>query len=208
MRAIRAQRAAEAARTGLHLSSIVKDIVERMYPPNREGIDERTGLAFQEIGNGLEAIVATQLQGQFGYRWVKPEPRTYRGIICSPDGDDTTMQVIHEIKVRWASCREFVEIDGETPTLQDPVAGELTRESPTFVQYKLQTLFYMRAWGYDRGALHTLFVAGDYRPPFPRPVTVRLYPTEEDLDTNEDLIVQHAIDMGQLSRKEAHRGRR
>lgn len=203
MQAIAAARAAEPARTGLHLSTIVGDIVARTMPGRDDGaIDEATGWLFQEIGNTWENIVAADLGARYS-RFAKPRPRVYRGIICSPDGDDGT--TIHEIKARWGSCREFIEVDGEAPDFRTPLTGELTGESATFVKYKLQLLFYMRAFGRSRGQLHSIFLAGDFRPPFPRPATIRLRPTPDELDTVEEQIVGHAIDMGWLSRKDAQR---
>lgn len=200
MQMIREARSQEQARTGLHLSSIVADIVARTMPKQGDGIDEATGWLFQELGNTWENLVAWDLTRRYS-RFHKPTPRTYRGIICSPDGDDGS--TIHEIKARWGSSHAFIELDDEVPTLLEPLTGELTAESATFTKYKMQTLFYMRAFGRERGQLHTVFMAGNFRPPFPRPCTLRLRPTAEELDTNEDQIIQHAIDMGVLSRKEA-----
>lgn len=198
IRAIRRTRAAEAERTGLHLSTIVNDIAATtMTKPDRDGIDDRTGLSFQETGNVIEDLIATGLRER-DRSWVKPEPVTYRGITCSPDGYSDSLQLIDEIKVRWGSCRGFIEVDGFEPDLQEPHRGFITGESETFVKYKMQLLFYMQVWGVARGRLHVLFLNGDWRPPFPKPVTIGLRPSLGELYTNEQQIVQHAKDRGWL----------
>lgn len=194
IRAIRRRRAAEAERTGLHLSTIVNDIVaSTMTKPDRSGIDERTGLSFQEVGNVIEDLIATGFM-QRDPSWVKPEPIIYQGITCSPDGYSERQLLIDEIKVRWGSCRGFIELDDAEPDLHEPRTGELTGESETFVKYKMQLLFYMWAWGVSRGRLHVLFLNGDWRPPFPKPVTLCLRPTTAELKENAAHIIQHAID--------------
>lgn len=196
LRAIRAQREQEAERApGLHCSTIVNDIANRISPPDRDGIDEATGLTFQEIGNAVEDVCASALAARFP-GWEKPEPRRYRGIWCSPDGDSPRIGIIDEVKAKWAHCREFMDVDGQVVRFEDGQGqwGELTRESAAFQKYRMQVLFYMAAWGYEVGRLHVLFLTGTGRPPFPLPTTIWLRPTPEEIEENADMIVQHAED--------------
>ena len=188
--AIRQARASEAARTGLHCSTIVKDIAEGLQPP-RDNLDESVGIAFQEIGNVIEDIIADQLVQRFP-EWTKPTPRTHRGVICSPDGWSPRARCIDEVKVTWKGMRDFLTLDDR---------GHVLGESLKFVQYKMQILFYMQAWKADRARLHVLFLNGTYRPPFPEPVTYLLRPTTTERVANEEMMIQHAQDRGWLERR-------
>lgn len=198
-RALIRERMVEPTRQGLHLSTIVNDIAASMEPSRVpfEAYDT-TALSFQAIGVMIEDVVAGELRRRA--RWSKPVPRTYRGIICSPDGvresDEAT--IVDEIKVRWGSCREFIGVDGVYTAFETYEVGELTAESATFIKYRMQLLFYMSAWDATDGELHILFLNGTFRPPFPKPVTIRLFPTRQELHDNADLIVQHARDRGWL----------
>ncbi len=181
MAAVRKARAAQAARTGLHCSTIVNDMARLVDPKKYEkDFADKTRLAFQEVGNTLEDILAAELARRQG--WRKPEPQTYRGIICSPDGWQPRTRTIDEMKATWVTERDFLT-------------------SMKFQIYKWQILMYMLAWGADRARLHVLFIAGTYRPPFPNARTFVLKPTPRDLRENYATLRQHAIDQGWLSRK-------
>lgn len=204
---VRRQRETEAARTGLHCSTIIHDIAKSSLPSLfSDGIDEATGLTFQELGNAIEDIVADGLCRRFP-GWSKPDPILYRGVWCSPDGWSPRVATIDEVKVLWKS--EVSKSDGRFVTTDqcdvrrpklEAGSGEIVEESAKFVLYKMQVLFYMVAarWRYRtrdvRGRLHALFINGNYTPPFPDPVTLVLRPTDYELDSNEELIIQHARD--------------
>lgn len=197
IRAIRYQRAQEQARTGVHCSTIVNDIADRMIKRDKDGIDEVTGLAFQEIGNTLEDIVAEGLIRRYS-TWLKPIPRVYKRVTCSPDGWSPPAQCIDEIKARWGSCQAFIELDDAPVSDFEAAIGELTGESAYFTKYKMQTLFYMQPWEAERCRIHILFLNGTFRPPFPKPVMLRMRPTRKERADNEEMILQHGHDMGLL----------
>lgn len=191
---VRRSRAEEAARTGLHVSSIIDDMMGYMDSTrdrSREAIDEVTGLAFQELGNALEDIMAEGL-GRRIPGWTKPAPRTYRGITGSPDGYSPRARAIDEIKCCWKkSGKEFIELDSR---------GNVLSEGVKFTGYVMQVLFYMKLWDAVRGRLHVLFVAGNYKPPFPEPRTFLLKPTQREIDDNFSRIYQHALDTKRFRR--------
>lgn len=174
IRALAAARAAEAPRTGLHVSTICDDM-HRLMAPKAFGatIPTETRLAFQECGNVFEDALAAQLRSRFG--WVKPAPRTHHGIIGSPDGYSPMSRTIDEVKMTWVSERGFLD-------------------SLKFQRYLWQSLFYADAFDAIRIRLHVLFVCGDYRPPFPqsRQYTVRFDPS--DTNANTQRLIQHATD--------------
>jgi hypothetical protein len=202
IQAVQAARAREAARTGVHCSTIVNDIAAKTLDTrDHSGIDPLTGLAFQEIGNVIEDIVADGLVARYP-GWVKPASFKHRGIWCSPDGESERSQTIDEVKARWGHCREFLELDGAPVSEFEAAIGELTGESGVFTKYKLQVLFYTAARGFIRSRLHILFLNGTFRPPFPKPVTLRMRPTRAELADNEELIIQHARDIGLLTRRD------
>ena len=208
VQAIRATRAAERARTGLHCSTVVHDIAvaNGIIKPSTD-IDESTGLSFQELGNVIEDVVASALMARFP-GWSKPAEIEYRGIKCNLDGWSPRVKCVDEVKACWKSENSrddgpFVLLDGADPNapLLEPGTGEVVQESPKFVLYKMQVLFYMAAaadvWGECTWSrLHVLFVNGNYRPPFPDPVTLRLRPTMREVDANRDLILGHVQDRG------------
>lgn len=157
---------------------------------SREAIDEVTGLAFQELGNALESVIAPQLALIPG--WSKPTPRTYRGITGSPDGYSPRARAIDEVKLCWKkSGNDFLELDGR---------GHVLSESVKFTGYVMQILFYMKLWDAVRGRLHMLFVAGNYKPPFPEPRVFLLKPTPQQIDDNFERIYQHARDVRKFRR--------
>lgn len=211
LQAIRQLRLKEVARTGIHCSTVVDDIVRRMdaaQAARNTTIDQATGWTFQELGNVIESMIARECLAYFP-GWTKPAPRTHRGIVCSPDGWSPRAKRIDEIKACWKSenNREdgpFVDLDGmlcHPNDLLPQCAGEVLVETPKFTGYKIRTLFYMAAWKADRAALHILFMNGNYHPPFPDPVTIQLRPTPREVTTNEEMVLDHASDMKLFKRR-------
>lgn len=186
--AVREQRRQEEARTGLHCSTIVNDILHTMDPARygRE-FEEHERFGYQEFGNVLEDIVAAGLARRHA-SWQKPEPRVFRGIWGSPDGFcRSPMRTIDEIKAAWMSERDFLTIGPD---------HEAEDESLKFLGYCMQALFYALAWDATRIRLHVFFVNGAYPKgkPAPHPRTFVLRPTERDKEANYERLRQHAID--------------
>lgn len=153
IRIIHRQRRREAARTGLHVSTIVQSILRALAPAkyNRVFAEEQS-FSYQEIGNIIEDLMARQLARRMR-RWHKPKPRVFRGVWGSPDGWDPATRTIDEIKVTWVSETDFFTVDDQ---------GHIESESEKFMAYRLQFLFYALAWGARRVRLHVLFINGKY----------------------------------------------
>lgn len=194
-RTIQRQRRREAARTGLHVSTIIQDILRTLAPRkyNRATAAE-TMFAYQEFGSVFEDLLARQLARRLRL-WVKPDPRTYRGIIGSPDGWDQRTRTLDEIKATWVSETDFFTADAR---------GHIVEESEKFMAYRLQFLFYALAFRARRVKLHVLFINGKYPRgggPIPSLRTFIFRFSQRELDENYRQLAVHAVDRGWLHRK-------
>ena len=74
--AIRRQRAKEAKRRGLHVSTICDDIAKAIEPKRyaKGNFTDAQMLEFQELGNAIEELVARELRRKYS-DWHKPDPR-------------------------------------------------------------------------------------------------------------------------------------
>ena len=188
--AIRRQRAEEAPRTGLHVSTICDDIAKTLEPRKyaKSNFTETQMLVFQELGNAVEDVVAKALAARY-MGFLKPEPRQDAdGIWGSPDGWHAPSRTIHEIKATWVSPRGFVEISK---------SGKLLTESYKFYRYRIQAMKYGAAdmWDAARIMFHVVFMVGTGYPPLPTPPrTLTLVPTEAEFASNAAMLKQHAQD--------------
>lgn len=188
VRIIQRQRKKEAARTGLHVSSIVQSLLKDLSPAKytRDFPDE-TAFSYQEAGNVIEDLMARQLARRMK-RWHKPDPRTFRGIVGSPDGYDPVSRTIDEIKVTWVSETDFFILDSR---------GHVDHESEKFMAYRLQFLFYALAFGARRVRLHVLFINGKYPRgggPIPSARTFVFTFTQQELESNFQQLALQAHD--------------
>lgn len=186
IRAITDFRRREAARTELHVSTIINDILVKLEPSRyARPTPNINRLSYHEIGNALEDVIAARLVRRLKL-WDKPEPRLHRGIWGSPDGCDwrtPQTRTIDEIKVTWVSVKDFVVCDRR---------GQVVEESLKFMAYRMQSQFYAQAYRAARIRLHVLFVVGEYRVPLAK--TYILRPTARELEDNYCILRQHAID--------------
>lgn len=185
MRALERARAQEEARTGLHCSTIVNDIAKTLdpkrYAKEQTADSARSSLLFMELGTLHETVMARELQTRHGTAWVKPEPRCYHGVWCSPDGWHAPSKTIDEIKLTWVSERDF-------------------EESSKLRIYTYQSLEYALAWGAERIRLHVGFVCGGYPggSPVPTSRTFILRWQHGVREANDRMLRQHAKDRGWL----------
>lgn len=200
MDAIRKARSREEKREGLHVSTICDDIIKTVDRKRYEKeINETSVIAFQEIGNALEDVIAAALSRRIP-GWRKPAPRAdRRGVIGSPDGLREGSRTIDEIKATWVSegtpdRHPFVVTDQQNRIIQ---------ESLKFWRYRMQATHYAYIWGANRIVFHILFVNGNYRPPFPNVRELTLRVTEADKLTNAKQLWGHAEDRGWLPRGKA-----
>lgn len=204
-RAIRDYREQEAARTGLHVSTIIDRMVRAIDPKAYTSeFTEQQKHGYQEVGNVVEDFLAHWLRRRIG-GWTKPEPRTHRGITGSPDGWTQRTRALHEIKGCWKSEKLFNAVIGAGTRRLD--LFDLVRENLKLYSYVLQLLTYAEIWNADRGYLHILFINGDYKPPAPNPRTFTVVWTPRERRENFDRMVQFAIDTGLLDRRDDRKRR-
>lgn len=182
--------AREQARTGLHCSTVLGDMMQTLYPSKYKPDDAPGGIttaqkfALWEFGNAYEDVIARQLQRRYP-RFEKPAPRSKGGLVFSPDGWRPASRTIDEIKSTWVSRREFLD-------------------SPKFLYYLYQGMCYAHVWRARRIRYHILFVVADYkqRAPFPAPMTATVtWDRGSDVPRlYYDQVRQHAVDRGWLQR--------
>lgn len=179
--ALAARRATEPARTGLHVSTIVNDILRQLKPATYgRPMEEKHTYGYQEVGNVIEDLVGERLRARVD-GWSKPVPVLFRGIIGSPDGFTPRPRTIDEIKVTWVKQGpSFLVVNSQ---------GQIEEESLKFMAYRLQAMFYALAWDAARIRFHVLFVN-----PVPTPRTFILRVTAEDLERNYQILARHAVD--------------
>lgn len=169
---------------GLHVSTIINDYVDCVYPPRkRPEIAHRQRIALYELGDIIEEVIADELRKRSG--WEKPKPTKVDGVWCSPDGYAKVSATIDEMKSTRLSCGQIIRRpDGRIDGLE---------ESPKLLKYILQLKAYMYAWDAKRGRLHVAFLNGDWRPPFPIPRTFVVRPeTDHELQDTWDMLMDHA----------------
>lgn len=181
-------RQAESDRTrpaGLHLSTIINDFVNTLYPePTRQETAARQKHSLFELGDIIEDVIAEELSRRSTH-WEKPKPRKFEGIWCSPDGWSPRIHTIDEMKSTRISCRQVViRPDGRVDGLE---------EHKKLLKHVIQIKCYMHVWDAKRGRLHELFLNGDWKPPFPDPRTFILRPeSSRELRDTWDQMKEHA----------------
>lgn len=176
--------AAETPRSGLHVSTIVNDMLVTIEPRRyARKFNDNTKHLYWEVGNLLEDALAGYLLARIP-GWVKPAPRSKHGLIGSPDGWSPRIRCIDEIKCTWVSEKDFVSID--------PDSHRVTAESVKWFGYLLQLLWYMYVWDAVRGRLHVLFINGRFGVPTARTWIIKADDTTKR--ANADRILQHARD--------------
>lgn len=176
---------ARRAVTGLHVSQVCDDWHKTLYPAKYRGLSPEASLAYQEIGNTFEDLIAEVFRHRFS-TWEKPAPRRLDGMVGSPDGAHRKTETIGETKACWASSRKFLDVDR---------FNRIISASPKFRRYEMQILCYLKIWGWRRAKLDVWFVNGDWKPPTPRyPMTIILRYSQAEIDENWRRVKQHAID--------------
>lgn len=147
--------------TGLHLSTIYKVLMKRLFPKRFDKRDAQgnplpfdtrrvsVGLMFENmLERGLAEKDATVRPG---------EVFSDEGIAMSPDGVNPTENAGEEYKSTSLSCREgiYEEIDVEGVTYHIP--------RDKFVHYFIQMKGYAKWLGVTKFILTVLFIYGDYK---------------------------------------------
>lgn len=190
---------------GLHLSAVLHDIAERLWPDRFKG--ERDGGAAErqykaeEPRIWLGSAMDTYLRGTEEYAPVDVIQRD--GIYCTCDGllavphaparpelgEDTLSEtdwLIEEWKLSWLRAPESV--------------GELQAREK-YRHWLWQLMAYCWVWETLRGRLRVYFVNGTYGPPSPQYRVYECRFAYRELESNWQMIVNHARSM----QKESHR---
>jgi hypothetical protein len=167
---------------GLHLYDILQDINASLDPERYGGRIEDTP-EFAVVGMAFENLLAAHLRDLVP-QWEKPGEFTSAGIAMSPDGfGDPRWDGIDEMKATWK----------KVPEVEQDFCDE-----EKFAHYHRQAKAYCRVLGVARARFRVLFVCGTYRPALPVYKTYIVEYTEQELEDNWRMILQHGKDIGLL----------
>ena len=174
---------------GVHLSRIIRDMVDTAQPRQPSPRVEAARGAYIEVGeafeDGLERELAARAwkDGEPGFR---PDAQRLDGIWCSPDRLVMTERgpVIEEMKATWKSMRNGVE-------------------HPKFLNWWMQVAGYCWVWETLEARFRVLWVCGDYKPPIPARMRYDVRFTAAALQRNWEAIVAHGRRKGWLADEES-----
>lgn len=158
---------------GLHLSDIMNDIERVLYPKDYAKKDRSNNL-FAEVGFVFEEALTLGWKSLIGQR---PGEVSCDGVVCSPDGLDKPMGLIEEYKCTWRS----------------------SRHKPWDIwRWIMQTKAYCYVCGVNLVRFHVLYVMGDYKFSGPQYRVYLIEYTDQELQANWTLLVDHAKALGWL----------
>lgn len=170
---------ASPARTpGLHLSDVIKSILDTTEPGKYSGpIDP----LYTDPGFTFERLLETAWTSRL-VNIVRPGEFERDGIICSPDGID----------INDPHRPELIEIKiTEMSSVDCPL-------DPKFRKWLWQMGAYCHVCGLTSARLHALFLRGDYKKKRREYGVWRITWTLEELDSVWSMIIGHARDKGWL----------
>lgn len=167
---------------GLHLTPIIRDIEHTMKPRDEWCTEDE--LAFFGAGGFLwervfgEAHRDSVVSGDL----VRPGEWSLDGITGSPDLIRQSDWCLIETKCTWKGLRQW-----------EPLTLERN-----FWLWVAQVKSYAKMIGTNTAEIHVFFVAGNWRPPVPTVRSLRLKFSDQELDNNWKMIVNHAKNRGWL----------
>lgn len=152
---------------GLHVTDIIRDIEERFTRrPTPAGGEWDLELA-GELGFMFERQMEAEIDA------VRPGEVELDGISMSPDGIE--------------------EIDGDTRLVEYKVTWRSIKKDPTETpKWLMQTKAYCHALGLDTAVFHILYLCGNWKPPSPIYRQYIIWYTQQELQENWDMLVNHA----------------
>ena len=176
-----------AREPGLHLSHIVRDMVDQIQPRKNSPLIQDARNLYMEVGEAFEdAIERTLNDRSWDYQepGFRPDAVKFEGIWASADrlamGPDGP--VVEEHKATWKSCREGIS-------------------SRKFFAWWMQVAAYMWIYETRAGRIRVLWVCGNYKPPIPQRMRYDFTLPPETLRRNWESIHAHAVRKGWLARK-------
>jgi hypothetical protein len=179
---------------GLHLSDIISDMMQALYPDKYGGEKDDVFTARVEFGLMWERTLESALARECRLsdeELERPPEQECDGIYMSPDGfalfkSNGGMDMrVNEYKSTWKSAPS----EKKGTTINDP----------KFMAWWMQLKAYCRAAGTTHGRLIVYFINGDYSQGFvPELRAWDAEFTQEELDLNWQSIVNHARAKGML----------
>lgn len=179
-----AQSMQDARSPGLHVSKIIRSIMETLEP-RRFGNQGDDSPPIEWTGAGtiweyaLEAAMAKLATAGNVNALARPGEVEKDGIICTLDAVDIDDWVVHEFKFTWMSSRDAID-------------------HKKFYHWLLQLRAYCCALGTNRARLHAFFVMGNYKGSGPQPLSWNLQFTDLELSETWGMLVNHAKSKGWL----------
>ncbi|MFW9899872.1 MAG: hypothetical protein ACFFDY_01135 [Candidatus Thorarchaeota archaeon] len=155
----------------LHLTAIINDIEKILYPKEYERKKGFSNPWFAVIGFIWEECLTLAFKSLLGFR---PKAIHKDGIACSPDGIKPEQEIVDEYKCTWRS----------------------TKTKPWNVwKWMVQIKAYCYVSGYNIARFHVLYIMGDYKFTGPKCIPFLLEFTDEELQNNWDMLLEHARTM-------------
>jgi hypothetical protein len=165
----------------LHLSTVYRSMEEdALIAKKREATPD--DLMWYAAGGFLWERVFAQAHREavLSGTLVRPDEWSLDGICGSPDHIDIETWRIIELKCRWMSAQKFEQLEKH------------------FWLEIVQIKGYCKLIGATEAELWVFFVAGNWRPPVPMVGAKLLEFSQQEIDENWDVIVQHARRKGWL----------
>ncbi len=167
---------------GLHVSDIIKDIMQRLAP-NRFGKPDQPqeDLPFTkfEVGFAWEELMGRMLGSRMvpTASIIRPGEIEMDGIYMTPDWFDVERYRPVETKATWATARRNID-------------------DPFFWHWIVQVKAYAKGCGAVEAQICAFFIMGDYHGNFPLVRIWNLKFTKLEIDENWHMLVAHAKHRG------------
>lgn len=159
---------------GIHVSGVIQYIMEKLEKRKDSGWDmdttQRLGLLFEET---LAMVYGEGHVPSLGAINVEVSPGLF--VWFTPDGYDPRQRIVHEYKFWWRSARTY---------------------QPSFdFKVMAQVKSYCKVLGVNEAWLTVMFIMGEYKGKGPLPIRFELEFTDEELQDNWEMLVNHALQM-------------
>lgn len=156
---------------GLHLSNIIDDIEQLLYPKEYDRKKNINNSWFACIGFIWEQVLSLAFSWLLGQR---PQEVIKDDIACSPDGINHELELVDEYKCTWRSSK--------------------TKPQDIW-RWMIQIKAYCYVSGYNLARFHVLYVMGDYKFSGPQCLLFLIEFSREELENNWNMLVEHAKTM-------------
>lgn len=156
---------------GLHLSNIIDDIEQLLYPKEYDRKKNIKNDWFACVGFIWEQVLSLAFSWLLGHR---PQEIILDGIACSPDGINDELELVDEYKATWCSSKT---------------------QPQDIWRWMIQIKAYCYVAGYNIARFHVLYIMGDYKFSGPKCMSFLIEFTDDELISNWMMLVEHAKTM-------------